>query len=103
MYPQFRRTDVLCFQVSRVKYLLPISTLRYSENVPAISTSISGLHIVNSAHIVNGTLNVNEIVQLAQSVARNFATLPTAAELIPQISENEIRETNRQPLAGCRQ
>lgn len=103
MYPQFRRTDVLCFQVSRVKYLLPISTLGYSDNLPPISTSIPGLHIVNSAHIVNGTLNVNEIVQLAQSAARNFATLPTVTEFVPEVPEDEIRKTNRQPLAGCRQ
>jgi hypothetical protein len=29
-------------------------------------TSIPGIQIVNSAHIVNGTLNVNETVQLAE-------------------------------------
>jgi hypothetical protein len=29
-------------------------------------TSVPGLAVVNSAHIVNGTLNVNETVQLAE-------------------------------------
>ena len=28
-----------------------------------------GIHIVNSAHIINGTLNVNETMQLAEREA----------------------------------
>jgi len=74
MYPRFRREDLLCFQVSRVKYLLPIPVLNYSRNLPAVSTSVPGLYILNSAHIVNGTLNINETVRLAESGARRFAT-----------------------------
>jgi hypothetical protein len=42
-----------------------LPTLGYSEHLPPMSTSVPGLHIVNSAHIVNGTLNVNETIQLA--------------------------------------
>ena len=103
MYPSFRRSHVLAFQISRVKYLLPISTLHYSDNLPAISTSIPGLHVVNSAHIVNGTLNVNQTVQLAESVARTFATAAIVKEIVPLTSPNEIAETNCQPLAGSRQ
>ena len=103
MYPRFRRSHVLAFQISRVKYLLPISTLRYSDNLPSISTSISGLHIVNSAHIVNGTLNVDQTVQLAESVARTFVTSAIVKEFVPQTSPNEIAETHCQPLAGSRQ
>lgn len=103
MYPNFRRSHVLAFQISRVKYLLPISTIRYSENLPAISTSISGLHIVNSTHIVNGTLNVNQTVQLAESVARTFSAAAIVKEFVPHTSPNEIAETDCQPLAGSRQ
>ena len=104
MYPQFRREDVLCFQISRVKYLLPIPTLNYSENLPAISTSIPGLHIVNSTHIVNGTLNVNETVQLAESVARRFAIQSVVSNRLSQSSSNmKFTEANSQPLAGSRQ
>lgn len=66
MYPHFKREDLLCFRVSRVKYVLPISTLNYSETVPPMTTSIPGLYIINSAHILNGTLNVNETIQLAE-------------------------------------
>jgi hypothetical protein len=37
---------------------------------------VPGLHLVNSAHIVNGTLNVNETVQLAEDAARGLTATP---------------------------
>jgi protoporphyrinogen oxidase len=67
--PDFRRADVACFRVSRVREVFPVPTLRYSETVPPRETSVPGLHLVSSAHIVNGTLNVNETVQLAEQSA----------------------------------
>jgi protoporphyrinogen oxidase len=68
MYPAFRREQVLSFQVSRVKDLLAIATLRYSEEkLPALATSLPDVSIVNSAQIANGTLNVNETIGLANS------------------------------------
>src|ERR1700688_1161025 len=84
MYPRFRPEDLLCFQVSRVKYLLPISTLNYSSNLPGIFTSISGLYIVNSSQIVNGTLNANETIRLAESAARRFAKQPRMDDALPE-------------------
>ncbi|PZO39809.1 MAG: hypothetical protein DCF19_13015 [Pseudanabaena frigida] len=68
MYPRFERSDVLCFQVSRVRHVLAIATLNYSEKLPAIKTSIPNVFILNSAHIFNGTLNVNETIQLAENI-----------------------------------
>ena len=103
MYPRFKREDLLCFQISRVKCLLPIPTLNYSDNLPEVSTSIPGLHILNSAHIVNGTLNVNETVQLAESAAQRFAKQPPARALVPEFFDHELAKANRQPLAGSRQ
>lgn len=67
--PDFQRSDVTCFRVSRVREVFPVPTLRYSETVPPRTTSVPGLHLVSSAHIVNGTLNVNETVQLAEGSA----------------------------------
>jgi len=66
MYPHFRREDVLAFKISRVRQVFPIPTLNYSANLPPIKTSLENVFIVNSAHIVNGTLNVDETVQLAE-------------------------------------
>lgn len=70
MYKHFKRDDVLCFKVSRVRHVFPIPTLLYSEKLPAMKTSVDGVYIINSTHIINGTLNVNETVQLAEKSAR---------------------------------
>jgi protoporphyrinogen oxidase len=66
MYPAFDEKDILAFQVSRVRNVFAIPTLRYSAKLPPIVTSVPGLNVVNSSHIVNGTLNVNETVALAE-------------------------------------
>ncbi len=66
MYPHFRRQDVLAFKVSRVRQVFPLPVLNYSSKLPSMQTSVHGLYVVNSSHIVNGTLNVNETVQLAE-------------------------------------
>lgn len=72
MYPSFDRADVLTFKVSRVRNVVALPTLNYSELVPPMQSSIAGLYLVNSSQIVNGTLNVNESVQLAQVAATNL-------------------------------
>jgi protoporphyrinogen oxidase len=80
MYRHFRREDVLAFQVSRVRYVFPIPTLNYSERVPGMKTSVPGLSLVNSAQILNGTLNVNETVQLAVKSAARLMQEPEAGK-----------------------
>jgi len=67
LYPNFNRADVLAFRISRVRHVFAVSTLGYSQGVPPIETSVPGLFLVNSSQIVNGTLNVNETVRLAES------------------------------------
>jgi protoporphyrinogen oxidase len=64
MYPGFSRAKVRAFRISRVRHVFPIATLGYSRALPAIATSIPGLFTVDSAHIVNGTLNANETLAL---------------------------------------
>ncbi len=68
MYPHLKRDDVLAFKISRVRNVFPLPTLNYSDHVPAMETSIPGVFIVNSSHILNGTLNVNEGIKLAEQV-----------------------------------
>jgi protoporphyrinogen oxidase len=76
MYPGLTREDILAFRISRVRHVLAISTLHYSSKLPPMSTSVPGLHIVNSAHIVNGTLNINETVGLANAAADRLHATP---------------------------
>ena len=65
MVPAFRREDVKAFRVSRAKHVMALPTLRYSEQLPPLITSAANIFAVNSAHIVKGTLNVNEVLELA--------------------------------------
>jgi protoporphyrinogen oxidase len=76
VYPQVGADDVLAFRVSRVREVFPIPTIDYSTRLPPTTTSVPGVHLVSSAHIVNGTLNVNETVELAERTARRLASLP---------------------------
>jgi protoporphyrinogen oxidase len=72
LYPDLVDDDVLAFRVSRVRQVFAISTLGYSERVPPLHTSQPGIHLCGSAQIVNGTLNVDEAVALAERAARRL-------------------------------
>jgi protoporphyrinogen oxidase len=87
MYPHFNREDVLKFQVSRVRNVLAVSTLNYSQTLPPMQMSVPGLHIINSAHIPNGTLNVNETIQLAEQAAADLLTRSTLPRQQPTIQQ----------------
>jgi hypothetical protein len=56
-----------------VRRVFPIPSLGYSRHVPEMTTSVPGLHVVSSAQIVNGTLNVNETIELAERAAGQLA------------------------------
>jgi len=90
MYPNFRRTNMEHFQISRVKYLLPVPTINYSAKVPPFFTSIPGLYVVNSAQIVNGTLNVNETIRLAESAAQVIVDPGPVCDPIPTRFPHEL-------------
>jgi protoporphyrinogen oxidase len=80
MYPHFHAGQVRAFRLSRVRHVFALPTLGYSDRLPPLVTSRPGLYVVSSAHIVNGTLNVNETVQLAERAAGQFlADVPAAA------------------------
>lgn len=76
VYPDVGPENVKAFRISRVRHVMPLPTLHYSENVPDMDTSVPGLHVVSSAQILNGTLNVNETIGLAEDAARRFAEHP---------------------------
>ncbi len=80
MYPHFNRADVLAFQIARVRHVFPIPTLGYSDRVPPMRTSLPGVFLVNSSQIVNGTLNVNETLQLAERGFHALSPSPIKGE-----------------------
>ncbi|MBC5798938.1 MAG: NAD(P)/FAD-dependent oxidoreductase [Candidatus Eremiobacteraeota bacterium] len=85
MYPNFSRERVQAFRISRVRHVFPIATLRYSQQLPPIATSVPGLLLLDSAHIINGTLNVNETLAL---VERGLAAL----DALPRFVASQLGE-----------
>ncbi|MEM7312271.1 MAG: NAD(P)/FAD-dependent oxidoreductase [Planctomycetota bacterium] len=65
MYPELQPSDITAFRISRVRNVMAIPTLNYSEKLPPMETSIPGVYVINSAHILKGNLNVNETIGLA--------------------------------------
>jgi len=72
LYPSFSSNRVLAFQVSRVKEVFPVPRLGYSSQLPPFVTSIPGVLAISSAHIVNGTLNVNDTLAVAERAAKSL-------------------------------
>lgn len=64
MYPHFKRTDVHAIQTAKARYVMALPTLDYSEQRCPVVAERPGLYLLNSARIVDGTLNVNEILRL---------------------------------------
>ncbi|MEO5893868.1 MAG: FAD-dependent oxidoreductase, partial [Ferruginibacter sp.] len=67
MYPQLTEEDVLFWGVSKARVVFALPTINYSKGVPAVTTSLNNYYIINSAQIINGTLNVNETIQVAEN------------------------------------
>jgi protoporphyrinogen oxidase len=67
MYPDLSDKDVTFWNVSSARKVFALPTLNYSKKLPSVITSLKDYYIINSAQIINGTLNVNETVQVAES------------------------------------
>jgi protoporphyrinogen oxidase len=82
MYPGFDRRDVVATQMARVREMLAVSTLDYSERcLPPLTTSLPNVYVANSSQIANGTLNVEETVGLAERQAGALLDLVSSASL----------------------
>ena len=72
MYPWLKEENFKFTGVARAKHVITVLNLGYSDSLPDIKTSIPGVYIVNSAHIKDGTLNVNETIKVAESKLREI-------------------------------
>lgn len=59
VYPDLDSVSVTAFRVARVRNVMAVPTIGYADSVPQVMTNVEGFHIVNSAQITDGTLNVN--------------------------------------------
>ncbi|MBT8202194.1 MAG: NAD(P)/FAD-dependent oxidoreductase [Acidimicrobiia bacterium] len=71
--PSIEPDDIVAVRTSKVRAVMALPALNYSERVPRIETSVPGLYLVSSANIINGTLNVNETLQLADRASELIA------------------------------
>lgn len=67
MYPDFSEDDIRFAGVARARHVITVLAENYSENLPAVTTSVPGYYIVNTSHILDGTLNVNETIKVAET------------------------------------
>ncbi|MBI4883777.1 MAG: FAD-dependent oxidoreductase [Actinobacteria bacterium] len=68
MYPAFTPSQVTTARVSKVAQVFAVPTLGYSDDAPAIGTSVPGLYLAGSAHLPFSTLNVNDTLSLVEQV-----------------------------------
>lgn len=81
MHSHFSREDVLDFKISRVRSVMAIPTIRYSEVLPPMKSSVDGLYIVNSSYILRGNLNVNESITIAEEAMETVLAEELAAKV----------------------
>ncbi|MGB9748122.1 MAG: NAD(P)/FAD-dependent oxidoreductase [Bacteroidales bacterium] len=65
VHPVLTEEEVVTAKVARSRYVFALPVLNYSRIKPSFETGIDGIYMVNSAHITNSTLNVNETLTLA--------------------------------------
>ena len=103
MYPAFKRSDVVAFQVSRVRRVLAISTLNYSDHLPSMANGCAGcLHHQLRAYQTTGTLNVNETIQLANTARQTIAKI-SCGRHYNFCRGASCMKTHRQPQPGSGQ
>ncbi len=67
MYPDISEDDLHFWGVSKARIVFALPTINYSKKIPGIKTSLGNYYVINSAQIINGTLNVNETIQVAET------------------------------------
>jgi protoporphyrinogen oxidase len=92
MYADLRPEHVRAFRISRARHVMALPTLGYSERLPSLATGVPNVFAVNSAHIVKGTLNVNEVVDLANTAFQDVLA-PTIRDASPSLAP-PLAETN---------
>jgi protoporphyrinogen oxidase len=67
MYPWLTDDNLKFVGVARAKHVITVLTKNYSENLPQVKTSVPNVSIINTAYILDGTLNVNETIRVAET------------------------------------
>jgi protoporphyrinogen oxidase/peptidoglycan/xylan/chitin deacetylase (PgdA/CDA1 family) len=71
-YPTLRRDDVLAARLARARHVMPVPTPGRGDDAPPVRTGLPGLYLASSAQVVDGTLNVETTLALAQAAVRQI-------------------------------
>lgn len=67
MQPDLKDEDIVVGQVSKARFVITLPEIEYSKKLPDYKTSVPNFYIINSSYIVDGTLNVNETLRVADT------------------------------------
>ena len=96
MHPSLSLADVKAFRISRVRHVFALPTIGYSDRLPPSVTSVPGFYALNSSHIVNGTLNVNETIRLASEFVDGLNKLPNGGSVNRNCHELFARDASEE-------
>lgn len=74
MYPWLTDDNLKFVGVARAKHVITVLTKNYSQNLPNVKTSIPNVSIINTSYILDGTLNVNETIRVAETKLKEILT-----------------------------
>ncbi len=69
IHPDLRQDEIVAFQIARAPLVLPVPLPGGARAPRPVTTSVPGLAIVNATQIIDGTLNANETIMLAERVS----------------------------------
>jgi protoporphyrinogen oxidase len=81
LFPDLRESDIIAVRIARARHVLPLPRVGQAGRRPPMATSIPSVYLVNSSHILNGTLNLNETVRLADEASAMLLNAPAESRL----------------------
>ena len=66
MYPDITDNNIHFVGVAKARHVITVAKINYSALLPPIQTSLPNIYVINTSHIKDGTLNVNETVKVAE-------------------------------------
>lgn len=73
MYSWLTDDNIKFVGVARARHVITVLTKDYSVNLPAPATSIPNVYIINTSYILDGTLNVNETIRVAETKLKEIS------------------------------
>ena len=81
MYPHLENGDIEVMKTSKVRHVMAVPRLNYSQQVPPQTLSLPNVYAVNSAQIYKGILNVNETIEIAEEAMEQVLMPQDAAKI----------------------